>query len=106
MRGQKDYVYSELSNFIECADGIEPMCLRDRYVGFLEELLDGKIKKSTMVDVDVMKEFHADIDNRADIDYRMEHWHDEPSTYAGGKYFSKMSIKLRAHIADYNCVMS
>lgn len=98
MRGQKDYVYSELSNFIECAEGIEPKSLCDSYVEFLDEFLSGNIKKSTMVDVDVLKEFRADLDNRADIDYREGHWNDEPTIYAGGKYFAKMADKLRAHI--------
>ena len=98
MRGQKDYAYSELSMFIECADSIEPMSLRDRYIDFLEDFLGGDIKKSTMVDIDVLKEFRADLDNRADIDYREGHWDDEPTIYAGGKYFAKMADKLRAHI--------
>jgi hypothetical protein len=51
-----------------------------------------------MVDVDVLKEFRADLDNRADIDYREGHWNDEPTIFAGGKYFAKMADKLRAHI--------
>ena len=98
MRGQRDYVSSEVSNFIECADGIEPKSLCDSYVEFLEKFLEGKVKKSTMVDVDVLKEFRADLDNRADIDYREGHWDDEPTIYAGGKYFAKVANKLRAHI--------
>ena len=51
MRGQRDYMHSEVSNFIECADGIEPLTLRD-----------------------------------------------DPHIVAGGKYFDKISLKLKAHI--------
>lgn len=99
MRGQKDYVYSELSNFIECAEGIEPQSLCDSYVKFLGEFLSGNIKKSTMVDINILKEFQADLDYRADIDYREGHWYDEPTIYSGGKYFAKIADKLKAHIS-------
>lgn len=98
MRGQRDYMHSEVSNFIECADGIEPLTLREDYECFLDNLLSGKISKSTMVNVDVLKVFQADLDNRADIDYREGHWDDDPHIVAGGKYFDKISIKLKAHI--------
>ena len=51
-----------------------------------------------MVNVDVLKVFQADLDNRADIDYREGHWDDDPHIVAGGKYFDKISLKLKAHI--------
>jgi len=94
-----EYTYSELNNFIECAEGIEPKSLEKDYVSFLEDVLAGKIKRSTLVDVEVLKVFQSDLDNRADIDYREGHWDDEPDIVAGGKYFAKVAGKLKAHIA-------
>jgi hypothetical protein len=45
--------------------------------------------------------FQADLDNRADIDYREGHWDDEPQIVAGGKYFAKQATKLKRHIAKH-----
>ena len=100
-RGQKNYTYSEVSNFIECADGLEPLEYRNQYIAFVEDFLDGKIKPSTQVDVEIVREFQADLDNRADIDYREGHWDDEPEIVAGGKYFAKQAEKLKQHIAKH-----
>ena len=98
-RGQKSYTYSEVANFIECADGIEPLEYRNQYIAFLEKFLDGKIKPSTQVDVDIARVFQGDLDNRADIDYREGHWDDDPQIVAGGKYFAKQAAKLKRHIS-------
>tara|TARA_A100000172_G_C2987279_1_gene91518 strand:+ start:341 stop:688 length:348 start_codon:yes stop_codon:yes gene_type:complete len=98
-RGQKSYTYSEVSNFIECADTVSQP-LRDQYVTFLNNFLDGKIKPSTQVDIDVMLCFQDDLDNRADIDYREGHWDDDPNIVAGGKYFAKQAKKLMDHICN------
>jgi hypothetical protein len=98
-RGKPDYTSSEVSHFIECADNVGPQALRDQYVAFLEDFLSGKIKPSTQVDVDMMRFFHCDVDNRAQIDYREGHWDDEPTILAGGKYFDSIAKKLKAHIA-------
>jgi len=98
-RGQPDYTNSEVSNFIECADGITPLEYRNQYISFLGDFLSGKIKPSTQVDVDIAREFQADLDNRADIDYREGHWDDDPEIVAGGKYFAKQAAKLKRHIA-------
>tara|TARA_R110000803_G_C11789163_1_gene297773 strand:- start:74 stop:415 length:342 start_codon:yes stop_codon:yes gene_type:complete len=100
-RGQKNYTYSEVSNFIECADGLEPLEYRNQYFAFLKDFLLGKIKPSTQVDVDIVREFQADLDNRANIDYREGHWDDEPEIVAGGKYFAKQATKLKRHIAKH-----
>ena len=100
-RGQKSYTYSEVSNFIECADGIKPLEHRNQYIAFLEDFLSGKIKPSTQVDVDIVREFQADLNNRADIDYREGHWDDDPEIVAGGKYFAKQAKKLKRHIAKH-----
>jgi len=100
-RGQKSYTYSEVSNFIECADGLSPLEYRNQYIAFLQDFLSGKIKPSTQVDVDIVREFQADLDNRADIDYREGHWDDDPEIVAGGKYFAQKATQLKAHIAKY-----
>ena len=100
-RGQKNYTSSEVSHFIECADGIEPLEFRNEYIAFLEDFLAGKIKPSTQVSVDMLRVFQGDLDNRADIDYREGHWDDEPQIVAGGKYFAKQATKLKRHIAKH-----
>lgn len=98
LRGRKDYTGGEIYHFLECADNIEPQWLMQDYRSFLEAWLDGKIKKNTLVDIDVLKLFAGDLDNRADIDYREGHWDDDPDIVAGGKYFAKKQAELRAHI--------
>ena len=99
-RGQKNYTYSEVSNFIECADGLEPLQYRNQYIAFLNDFLSGKIKASTQVDLDIVIEFAEDLDNRANIDFREGHWEDDPSIVAGGRYFAKQATKLKQHIAS------
>tara|TARA_R100000773_G_scaffold34938_1_gene29930 strand:+ start:630 stop:989 length:360 start_codon:yes stop_codon:yes gene_type:complete len=95
------YNYSEVSNFIECSDGIACESDRKIYITFLDELLSGNIKPSTMVDIDTMWTFYRDLDNRASIDYREGHWNDTPSIVRGGKYFDRLSRKMKQHIESY-----
>jgi len=109
-RGKPAYTYSEVSNFIECAGNIEgPNNLEGRYVSFLNLFLAGEVKKSTLVEVDVLQAFIEDLDNRADIDYREGHWDDEADIVAGGKYFASQAKKLKFHMPNavnklaYNC---
>jgi hypothetical protein len=92
------YAISEVSNFIECADGIEPVSHKNAYVKFLEDLLDGNITKSTLVDRDILNEFYNDLDNRASIDYREGHWDDDYDVYWGGYSFDQRAQKLKAHL--------
>jgi len=92
------YNHNEISNFIECSDTVEPAELREAYCAFLEELLGGKVKPSTMVRVDVMRVFVDDIDNRAQIDYREGHWDDEPSIFRGGKFFDRRSKEMKSYL--------
>jgi hypothetical protein len=82
------YCYSELDNFINCADNIKPEDLQRRYCDFLSSLLAKEIKKSTLVDRDVLEIFLADLDNRAQIDWRERHDPD-PAIIRGGKMFDK-----------------
>ena len=96
-----DYCYGEIDNFVECVPG----AFRDpefeaRYIEFLEDFTDRKIKKSTLVDKDVLREFMLDLDNRAQIDYR--EWHDhEPYIVAGGKRFDTRYRQLAKIHADW-----
>jgi len=103
-RGQREYTLSEVSNFIECADGIEPLEFRNEYIAFLEDFLAGKIKPSTQVSVDMLRVFQGDLDNRAQIDFREGHYDpiDDREIVNGGRYFDKMSRKLKAHIAKHS----
>ena len=88
-----DYCYSEIAQFVECADNLGE--LRDRYVAFLEDLTSRRIKKATLVDLDVLKVFIEDLENRAQIDYVEGHWDDDPSIVRGGKRFLKRAQDLR-----------
>ena len=94
----EDYKYNEVANFIECADSIYPASLRVDYVNFLVAWMHGKIKKSTLVEVELLNLFYGDLDNRASIDYREGHWDDDKEIYAGGKYFDRVAKRLKAHI--------
>ena len=102
-RGQREYTLSEVSNFIECADNVEPMALQNQYISFLEDFTSRKVKPSTLVDADVLQLFQDDLDNRAQIDYREGHYCpvDDREIFNGGCYFDKMSKKLKAHIAKH-----
>lgn len=98
-----NYVSSEISNFIECADSIEPVETRDRYIKFLNNIdpcgtVANKYYKRPL---DLLEIFADDLDNRADIDYREGHWDDDPEIVAGGKYFAQKAAQLKAHIAKH-----
>lgn len=95
------YNYSEVSNFIECSDGIACESQRQIYVAFLRELRSGNIKPSTMVDINIMATFCSDLDNRASIDYREGHWDHDPNIVRGGKYFDSLSRKMKQHIESF-----
>lgn len=87
------YCYSEISNFQECVGNIDPQDLQDRYLKFLENF--NSIRKNTLVEKDVLQMFIADLDNRAQIDYRENHWADDREITAGGKRFDKRCRQLR-----------
>ena len=90
-----DYTYSEVSAFIEAADNIIPQSLQDEYVAFLKLCLANKAKPSTLVNVEVLKIFQSDLDNRCQIDFREDHDHDD-YIIAGGEYFGRIAQKLSA----------
>ena len=95
-----DYCYAEIDNFVECARGAFDPEFEARYIQFLEDFTDRKIKKSTPVDKDVLREFMLDLDNRAQIDYR--EWHDhEPMIVAGGKRFDTRYRQLAKIHAEW-----
>lgn len=99
---KSQYNHNEISNFIECSDGIEPATLRQLYCDFLKALLRGDVKPSTLVRLDVMQLFVDDLDNRAQIDYREDHWNDEPSIVRGGKFFDKRAKQMQAYLSQFN----
>ena len=83
-----DYAYGELDNFIECAEDLGgKKNLTQRYHAFVRDVAFKRVKPSTLVDLDVLTIFAADLKNRANIDYLEGHWNDEPSVVAGGKMF-------------------
>jgi len=100
--GKWDYTHSEVSNFIECADNIEPLELRNRYTDFLKLFVQKKIKPSTLVDYDVLGMFQGDIDNRAQMDFREGQYdmdHDgDAKIILGGQYFDTIAKKLKVHL--------
>ena len=102
-RGQEDYTFQEVSQFIEATDNIDEH-RRAGYIEFLNQFLDGKIKPSTLVDATSLLTFYHDLDNRADIDYREGHWDDCPDVFAGGKFFDGRAKKLRSHLIKHNLI--
>jgi hypothetical protein len=91
-----EYADRELSHFIDCADSIiDEDNIQKRYVDFLTSLMEGKVKPSTPVDIDVLFLFGGDLENRASIDYLEGHWDDEPEIVAGGKMFYGRYEKLK-----------
>ena len=100
-RGHWDtYTVIELEKFMECSEGIEPIELIDRYVDFLDKLSCKKIKPSTLVDVDVLKTFHDDVDNRVQIDYREDNLDPEYDyeLIQGAKYWNTVLGKFTGHL--------
>ena len=100
----EQYIFSELMNFIECSnnpDEFDEPDFAERYHALIHGILGGKIKPSTPVDLDLVKFFYNDLDNRAQIDYREDHWEDDPEITAGGEYFHQLAGKLKAHIAAH-----
>ena len=97
----EQYIWSELMNFIECSnnpDEFDEPDFAERYHALIRGILGGEIKPSTPVDLDLVKFFYSDLDNRAQIDYREGQWEDDPEITAGGEYFHRLSGKLKAHI--------
>ena len=97
----EDYKYREVAHFIEVADSIYPESLREDYIKFLGDFMGGKIKKSTSVDIELVKLLQGDFDNRAQIDYREGHWDDDEEIFSGGEYFDQVANKLKIHIQNH-----
>lgn len=92
---KSDYFYGELEQFWECAESIEPVVVREKYRKFLDDI--GSVKATTLVDAESYWHFIMDCDNRAQIDYREEHYEDEPSIKRGGKAFHNRFLKMKSH---------
>jgi hypothetical protein len=93
---KSDYVRAEFENFRNNASDLAPE-LCESYRKFLD---DGFFRERTMLRLDVLKVFAADVDNRAQIDYREGEWDNEPSVVRGGKYFDGLAKKLKGRIAE------
>jgi|15BtaG_2_1085339.scaffolds.fasta_scaffold08074_6 hypothetical protein len=94
------YNSSEVSEFINCSTNLDEP-LQTQYHQFLNDWLDGKITKSTPIDVEVLETFHSDLDNRCQIDYREDHG--QSVFYKrGGKRFGQAAIKLANHLKSYD----
>jgi hypothetical protein len=90
-----DYAYSELDNFIDCADNLEgPDNLTVRYIEFIKTLMASDVKPSTLVDIDVLSVFIDDLYNRALIDF-IERHDDGPDIISGGRMFMGRYAKLK-----------
>lgn len=95
----QNYIINEVCHFIEIAnDSIDPPELGKDYQKFLKEWLSRKIKKNTLVNIELLKLLKDDLDNRAHIDFVEGHHDDDPEICAGGEYFLKVSKQLQAHI--------
>lgn len=104
-RGMWDYTSDEVWRFIENSEGVSSEELRVRYVDWLEnEFLKKKVKPSTLVDTDVLKEFISDLDNRGYLDTWTDFGQDysdlerEGINWRGGEYFLKIAKKLKSHL--------
>lgn len=89
-----DYVREEFEQFIRGTIDFTPD-LASRYGLFLHR---GVFKPSTLIDLDVLKVFASDVDNRAQIDFREGNYEDDEKIMRGGKYFDGLSKKMKAHI--------
>ena len=101
-----DYTRTEVAMFFDCISCDRPFDgdLNDRYLAFLEEFKSGKVKPSTLVDLDVLTAFYDDVENRSSIDYQEGNFerYENPERYDGGKYFYNKAQKLKAYLTTLN----
>jgi len=97
---QTQYTKSEVYNFQVCVEGspssFPDQDQADRYIKFLQDFQNKKVKPTTLIDNDIFKLFLDDVKNRASIDYLESHYDEEedPDIVNGGKYFYKKSQEL------------
>ncbi len=107
---QTEYTKHEVSNFREVVDesraegNFQDEDQRLRYLQFLEDFENKKIKPQSEIDEDIFWLFMDDVENRASIDYLEEHYdiEDEPEIVNGGKYFYKKGQELRRVYQKYS----
>jgi len=107
---QTKYTKHEVSNFWNIvnesrAEGnFKDENQRLRYLQFLQDFQDKKIKPKSEIDEDIFWIFMDDVENRASIDYVEEHYdiEDEPEIVNGGKYFYKKGQELRQVYHKYS----
>jgi len=90
------YARSAVDEFIDRTQDDLPSDIKTRFIKFCEQVKSKNVFPSTLVDVDVLQWFAGELYHRADIDYIMCEWPDEPDTVAGGKMFYERYKKLKA----------
>jgi len=90
------YAWSAVDEFIDRTQDDPSSDLKTRFIEFCEQVKSKEVKPSTLVDVDVLQWFAGELYHRADIDYIICEWPDEPDTVAGGKMFYERYKKLKA----------
>ena len=107
---QTEYTRDEVSNFwinvneSRAEGNFQDEDQRLRYLQFLEDFKNKKIKAQSEIDEDIFWLFMDDVENRASIDYLEEHYdiEDEPEIVNGGKYFYKKGQELRRVYQKYS----
>ena len=101
-RKLSDYAHYTFNNMVENSIDSFGEEFRDRYQDFVDQLTNRKINdKELMVDDDILKNFIADCDETANLDYREGHVEDDPDTVAGGRWLDKLYWKLAAAHPQY-----
>lgn len=92
-----DYSISELAALYDsrtCDRG------EDEYSAFIESVQLGRVKPSTMVDVDLLAQFGADVSNRWSIDSEYSSY-EEPAIYRGCRMWAGYACKIRDAVRMY-----
>ena len=107
---KNEYFKMRLDDFLLGIENIDPKELGSRYEQFINNLLAGKINKSTLIDVDVLELFAGsrsfskvaelfadDLEHHAMLD---DEWEKPRDLQKGAKEFSKLSHELQVHLQD------
>ena len=94
---KNEYFKMRLDDFLLGIENIDPKELGSRYEQFINNLLAGKINKSTLIDVDVLELFADDLEHHAMLD---DEWEKPRDLQKGAKEFSKLSHELQVHLQD------
>ena len=92
---KNEYFKMCVDDFLLNIENIEQKELGSRYEQFINNLLAGKINKSTLVDCDVLEIFADDLEPRAMLD---DEWEKPRDLQKGAKEFLKLSHELQVHL--------